>query len=299
MPHHDYIGIDLGGTTVTAGLVRNGEITVLKTVPTGRHRPPRDIFETIAEIIGETAADSKIDGIGVGVPVPAGPETVSLEPSDNLPTLGGFQLKTELETRFGVSVVLENDARCMTLGELRAGALKGCSACVCMTLGTGLGCGIVIDGSLYRGGRYFAGEIWLIPRGDGTTQEDAAAVRGIEAAYRSLAGETVPPHVIYERYTRGEEEAVNAFLRYGASVGGVIVMVIAVLDPERVALGGGLARAYDAFKPGMIEAVTGSLGEDAAAIIVPAALSDKAAVIGAAALIKEIVESEADKLPLK
>ena len=149
-PEKKYVGVDLGGTTVTAGVVKASKILELKSVSTGRKRPAREILRTIINLIENVSSYHTISGIGIGVPVPSGPRTDELVSSDNLPTMGGFRLKRNLTEYFNMPVALENDARCMTLGEHKAGVLKGCSDCACITLGTGLGLGIIIDGKIYR-----------------------------------------------------------------------------------------------------------------------------------------------------
>jgi len=282
-----FVGVDFGGTTVTAGAVENGELRTLATVPTLRDRPPGEILETIAVLIDETAQNRPIAGIGVGVPCPAGPGTDRLVMIENIPSMEGYPFRTLLEERCSTPVALENDANCMAYGEHRAGALRGCLHCACLTLGTGLGCGIVIEGRLYRGAGNYAGEIWNIPWADGRTLEDRVSIAGLQALYRDATGETVEPEALHERYLAGDPEAVDAFERFGESVGQVAVMLISTLDPERIALGGGLSRAFDAFAGGMSRTVGRTWGTDGAGRIVRAELSGRAAVLGAAALAAE------------
>jgi len=279
-----HVGVDVGGTTISVGLVRGTEIVEFARVPTGRTRQPREIFGSIARIVEDVAAGYPVGGIGVGVPVPAGPSTDTLEPSENLPTMGGFPLKSELEKRFAVPVSLENDARCMALGEYRAGALRGCLHCACITLGTGLGCGVVIGGSLYRGYRCEAGEIWKIPFGRLGSLEKGTSAGGLTAIYERVSGLVLEPEEIHKRFRNGEKEAAVAFERYGEEVGGVVVMLLSLLDPERVAIGGGLARSFDAFREALFGVVDGVCGKGWRERVVPASLSDRAAVIGAASL---------------
>jgi len=279
-----HVGVDLGGTTISAGLVRGTEIVKFARVPTGRTRPPREIFDSIAGIVEDVAGGYPVGGIGIGVPVPAGPSTDALEASENLPTMGGFPLKSELGKRFAVPVSLENDARCMALGEHRAGALRGCLHCACITLGTGLGCGIVIGGSLYRGYRCEAGEIWKIPFGRFGSLEKGTSAGGLTAMYERLSGLVLEPEEIHGRFRDGERDAAVAFERYGEEVGGVVVMLLSLLDLERVAIGGGLARSFDAFGDALFRVVDDVCGRECRERVVPAALSDRAAVIGAASL---------------
>ena len=282
-----FAGVDLGGTTITAGVVEGSEILELKTVPTLRERPANEIFQTIVTLIKDVSKRYTISGIGIGVPVPSGPETEVLIPSENLPTMGNFPLKQRLEEYFNIPVLLENDARCMALGEHRAGALKGCSHCVCITLGTGLGCGIIIDGWIYRGKQYFAGEIWNIPCDNGTILEDSVAIGGLKTIYKELSGNDLEPQSLYEKYLKGDQKAIDAFDRYGEAVGMVAVMILSFLDPEKIAIGGGISQSFNAFRKGLFRVVEKTWGKEATDKIVPAELSSKAAIIGAAALVKD------------
>jgi glucokinase len=119
--------------------------------------------------------------------------------------------------------------------------------------------------------------------------EDRVGVRGIKALCRDITGTDSEPFALYELYQTGDPLAKEIFNRYGEAVGKVLVMLLSTLDPEKIAVGGGLARAYDAFKPGMFRVVEKTWGKEATTKIVPAALSNRAAVLGAAALIEEIV----------
>jgi len=282
-----FIGIDLGGTTLSAGLVERLEIRCIKTVPTDGKRSAEEILATIIRLISDISRGYSVDGIGIGVPNPAGPDSDRLLIIENLPVLEGFPLKSHIESRFDVPVFLENDALCMTLGEHRAGALRGYGTCACITLGTGLGCGIIIDGRVYRGTSYCAGEIWNIPWADGMILEDSIGIRGIKALHRSLSGNDIEPHVLYGRYCEGDSRAIETFDRYGEAVGRAVVMILSFLDPEKIAIGGGISKSYEAFRKGLFRVVEKTWGIEATEKIIPAELSGKAAILGAAALIEE------------
>jgi glucokinase len=284
-----FIGVDFGGTTISAGAVKDGELLILNTVPTLRERTPDEILGTIVGLVADVSRDRSVSGIGIGVPCPAGPGTDRLAMIENIPSMEGYPFRPLMEEQCSLPVVLENDANCMAFGERRAGALRGCSHCVCLTLGTGLGCGIVIGGKLYRGAGNYAGEIWNIPWHNGKTLEDEVSIGGLRAMYRDLTGVEADPRVMYDRFSDGDFSAAAAFNRFGEALGQVAVMLISTLDPERIALGGGLSRAFDAFRDSMFRMVEKTWGADGARRIVPAELSGRAAVIGAAALVEEYI----------
>ena len=284
-----FVGVDLGGTTVTAGIVARSELLSVRTVSTGANRPAEKIYPTILDLIDSVRQGASLNGIGIGVPNPAGPASDRLVLVENIPSLEGFPLKSRLQDHFGIPVALENDANCMALGEYRAGALKGCSDAVCLTLGTGLGCGIIIGGRLYRGTGYCAGEIWNIPYDGDMVLEDTVNLRRLKELTEIVSGAAIPLRTLHDRYRKGEPDAIEVFTRYGEAVGHVAVMVLSFLDPEKIAVGGGIAQAFDAFRDSMVRVVERTWGEQASARIVPAALSEKAAILGAAALALEIV----------
>ena len=287
MPEKIYIGIDLGGTTLTAGVILHSKILRDKTVPTLGNRPAEEICGTLCGLIKDVSSGYSIAGIGIGVPNPAGPESDRLIMVENIPALEGFALKSGIRKRFEVPVILENDANCMALGEYIDGALRGCRSGVCITLGTGLGCGIIIDGTIYRGSGNCAGEIWNIPFGVKTVLEDTISLKKIAALTETVTGNTVEPETLLNRHRDGLPDAVEIFDRYGEAVGQV--MVLSFLDPEKIALGGGISKAFGAFKNGMSRIVEKTWGKQAADKIVPAELSYRTALLGAALLAQEAV----------
>lgn len=281
------IGVDIGGTTMSAGAVGNASIVTLETVETGRLRPADEIVADLTVLIQRVARRRRIGSIGIGVPTPAGPETDTIIPATNLPTMDHYPLRARLAGTFGVPVVLENDANCMTVGEYHAGALRNVRSGVCLTLGTGLGCGVMIDGKLVRGARYFAGEIWNLPVDDGVLLEDIVSIEALKCLSGACMGRRIEPRELFERYCAGEPEARDAWRQYGQAVGRVVAMVLAFLDPERVVIGGGIAGAFEAFRESMIEVIEPVYGAGAAAVVRKAQLSEHAAVLGAGLLAKD------------
>ena len=283
------VGVDLGGMTVTAGCVENGVLVASDTVPTGRDRPADDIAGTISALVRKISCGRSPVALGVGVPVPAVPGTDLLVPSRNLPTMGGYPLKTRLEAALLMPVVLDNDARCMAYGEYVAGSLRGCSQGVCLTLGSGLGCGMVIDGKPYRGAHDGAGEIWQIPVGNQKRLEDTVSREGLMRLYDDATGKMAEPVEICRFAERGDSHARAVFKHYGEAVGDVVVMILCMFDPEKIAIGGGIAGAYEFFRDSLLETVERAFGSGYGERVVPALLSEKASVIGAAAIAGDMV----------
>ncbi|MBI4916629.1 MAG: ROK family protein [Acidobacteria bacterium] len=271
------VGVDLGGTKVTAGAVSSGAVRRLES----RRIPPGGSEDAVlAEIFAAIAAVSDESAIGIGVGVPSVVELatgVVLE-VENIPAWRRVPLRAILEQRFGLPTYVNNDANAFAVGEHRFGRGRGFRDLVGMTLGTGLGAGLIIDGRLHSGRNCGAGELGSIPYRDGTI-EDYCSGRFFLREY-GVAGE-----VLEARARRGEDAAVEGFARFGREVAAVMMLVACALDPEAVILGGSVSGCFDLFAPAMrarLEAfgyshVTGSM------VIEPSEMKD-AAVLGAAAL---------------
>ena len=159
-----YIGIDLGGTNIVAGVVNESyEILAKASVKTNLPRPEEEIAADMAKVSKEAAEQAgltmaDIEWIGVGTPGVANSATGVIEYSNNL----GFHntpMVKYLETALGKPTFIENDANAAAYGEYVAGAAKGAKNAVCITLGTGVGAGIVIDGKIYSGSNFGGAEV--------------------------------------------------------------------------------------------------------------------------------------------
>ena len=158
------IGVDLGGTNISVGVVdEDFNIIGRGKTKTNSPRPAEEIFEDIAKCISMAADDAGIslddvNVIGVGTPGSVNDETGYIDYSNNL-RFDKVPAKQMLEELTGKPCFFANDASCAALGELYAGAGKGCKNLIAITLGTGVGSGIVIDGKVFRGANSAGGEI--------------------------------------------------------------------------------------------------------------------------------------------
>jgi glucokinase len=156
-----YIGVDIGGTNISAGAVSAaGELLLKKTVKTGKERDYELILEDIITIIRDVRdeAGDGAEGVGLGCPGSCNAHTGTVEFSPNL-NWHHVPLAVDVKREIGLPVFLENDASAAAYGEFVAGAAKGCNSAVIITLGTGVGAGIIIDGKILRGENYGGGEI--------------------------------------------------------------------------------------------------------------------------------------------
>ena len=284
------IGIDLGGTKI-CGVVADGTREMVGgpvDVPTRRERPSEEILRTILATAERLLKEANIrtedvDRVGLGVPTTLD-EQGGMVACPNLPTMGGFRIGRELEDALGRPVVLENDANCFAYGEWYAGAGKGTSICCGITLGTGLGMGIVMEGRIYRGSHGSAGEIWFSPYGNGRRVEEIVSGPGVAALYRERAGQALKAREIAERAREGEEAAVEVWRTFGEALGFALSYVVNVLDPEVVVIGGSVGAAYDLFEGSVRSMLERYVYDSQTVRITPASLGKVAGALGAALL---------------
>lgn len=300
--------VDLGGTNLRAAIVdAAGRITrrVKHSTPQ-RATDPRQIVEAIVRAIRECAqSQNNVERAAILVPgtVDPGGELVIQVP--NLPCLDGLDLKTTLQTELGWQVVLENDANAAAVGEMWLGAARGRKSVVCMTLGTGVGGGIILDGKLWHGADGSAGEI-------GHTTVDASSklkckcgntgcleLFASATAITRMTKEQLPRYPnsvlqdqglsakeVYEAGLKGDKLAIDVFRIVGAYLGIAAANLVNLLNPEVIVIGGGVANAWQLFQAPLHEEVTRrSLANPAKQVKIAAAeRGDDAGLLGAARL---------------
>ena len=255
----DYvIGVDLGGTKIRAGIATlSGEILAEKKI--GTSNDGSDVVEQIdalvRELCGSVGAEiSQVVATGIGgagVPDETG-TTFKLAP--NLTVLGGIPFTQHLSDLLGHPVVIENDVNVSALGELQAGLGRGHSDFVFISVGTGVGMGIIANGTLLRGSRGAAGEIGFLPFGADALDpahhirgpfEEVTAGDAVSSRYQKRTGSSLHPEDIFGRAAAGEQSAIEAVDEEARWLAAGIVAVNAVLAPDLVVLGGGIGTRPD------------------------------------------------------
>ena len=310
------VGVDLGGTKCLAvalagtRIVREGRVAT----PSGGEA----VLDAIAALALEVAAERPLAALGVGVPGLVDRDGV-LRFAPNLPGVTGLPVRAELERRLGVPVQVDNDATCAAWAERAMGAATGLDDVVLVTLGTGIGGGVVTGGRLTRGTNGFAGEIghMVVDRdgpacpcgqrgcweryasgsGLGRLARDAAA-RGEAAAVLALAGGDVDAihgeHVAMAA-SRGDAQARAIVAELGWWVGLGLANLANVLDPEAFVIGGGLVEMGDLLLEPVRSSFAALLQGRAwrpAIPVVPAALGSRAGAIGAGRLGLELLHQK-------
>lgn len=309
------VGVDVGGTWVKLGLVRGGRILAEDCFLT------RPYLSSPLALEGAMAAGVErlirghrgaIGGVGVGIPgLVDYPEGV-VRRCANLKGWSGIALKAHLARRLRRRVEVDNDVHGMTLAECKYGAGRNVRNLICMTLGTGVGGGLLLDGRLVRGRGGPAGEIghlWVEPDGvvcpcggKGCLERyvgNQAILRAVRARLKKgersvlrqmVAGrwDRLTPALIDRACERGDRLAMETWAEAGERIGRVLANLVNLLNPEKIVIGGGLAQAgkwlFGPIRQTVRKRSMRGLGRVS---IVPAALGPSAGVVGAALLVEK------------
>lgn len=295
----DYsIGVDLGGTNLRAASVdKHGKMLNKMSGSTdlaaGRDAVIGDMVEAIQKLKAE-AGSLRLAGVGIGIPGFILMEEGIVVGSNNLPQFEGFPVRDEIERRLGTQVILENDANAAALGEKWIGAGKDVKDLVLLTLGTGIGGGIISGGVLQRGRHGFAGEV-----GHMTVDRDGErCVCGRRGCWELVASGSALSRMagragedVTAAARAGDPQALDVLDRFAGAVASGLSNLIVTLDPAVVVLGGGV---LDPPKPllGLIRTrLSRSLGDAGSHRPRPdiraAELGRRAGAIGAALLARD------------
>jgi glucokinase len=306
------VGIDVGGTRIAAGLVeRKGRLVNEARTLTPHADGPFAIVDAVIGLIEEVSLGTQpaeVAGIGIGLPAQIDFLKQSVEFCTNLP-LTGLDVRSLVTSRIRQDVVIDNDGHCAGIGESRFGAAKGVRDFVMVTLGTGVGGALFLDGEPYRGSRGLGGEIGHIVvsiggspcpcGGEGHLEAYlgrpalAAAGRAAAESFRGsgiarLAGgdarDVTAEHVV-QAALAGDEAALEILAQAGDVLGEALVGVVNVLNPRLIVVGGGVGESA----PEILRHAAGRIDEHALAgrrdvKLVRAELGNDAGVLGAAAL---------------
>jgi glucokinase len=247
-----YLGLDLGGTNIKTVLIEDGDsprVVTSSTAPTYADRGPDAVVARIIELGRAVIAEhGPVDSAAVGVPglFDRDAGTVLLFP--NLPgPWRGHSLRDPVAAGLAVPVTMVNDARAFTLAEGLMGAGRGCSTLVCVTLGTGVGGGVMVNGELHLGAWGVAGEIGhqtVLPDGPlcGCGNRGCAEVLTQARALAALAGRATAQEV-YDGARRGDERCLAAIETVAGYLGIALANLVTVLGPDRIVVGGGIIAA--------------------------------------------------------
>jgi glucokinase len=303
---------DLGGTHLRAATVdQRGTIHFRSKQNTPHGTDPNEIVEAVVHAVHEYRSDlgdepDRLKAISLVVPGTVNVEDGTVVKAPNLPCLDGFPLASALTNELGLPAILENDANAAAVGEMWQGAAQGCRTIICVTLGTGVGGGIILDGELWRGVDGAAAEIGHMcvdpfggvactcgSRGCLEVFASATAIvrmtreasprypESVLHASRNLTSES-----IFDAGLQGDELALEIFRRMGVYLGIGLANLINILNPEMIVIGGGVVNGWDLFEKHMLHEVEERAFPLLAARvkIVRAKCGDDAGLLGAARL---------------
>ena len=327
-PHGDkkwVIGVDLGGTNIVVGVLPidggDGEVLALKNEPTDAERGAKYVVDKIVLLIEEARADvvsqfggsrSDFAGIGIGAPGPLNRATGTVIQSPNL-GWRNFPLRDLIANAVNLPAVLDNDANCATYGEWWLGAGRNVDTLIGLTLGTGIGGGIVLNGEIFHGVSDAAGEIGHMtieangrkcPCGNYGCLEAYAsgpaiarrAIEGLEAGVESLLSDLVGEHIekitaatVYEAVINGDPYANEVMRETAKFLGAGVANIINIFNPDMIVISGGVTKAGDHLFVPLRSEVRRRAFKSAldACQITAAQLPGTAGVIGAAGVFKK------------
>ena len=305
------IGVDVGGTRIAAGLVERKGRVVKEARQLTPKSGPFAVIDTIIDLIGEVSSSvqaSEIAGVGIGLPAQVDFLRQTVEFCTNLP-LAGVDVRALVMSRTRREVTIDNDGHLAALGEYRFGAAKGARDFLMITLGTGVGGGMFLDGEPYRGSRGMGGEVGHVvvelngppcPCGGRGHLESylgrpalAAQGRALAdlpegAAILELAGgspDAVTAEHVIQAAAVGDEAATRVLRDAGQVLGRALVGFVNVLNPRLLVIGGGVGESAPMLLDKAAEVMAAeTLAGRRDVRMVPAVLGNEAGILGAAAL---------------
>jgi glucokinase len=273
------IGVDLGGTNLRIAAVSTDgklleKITLSVKVALGRDHVIGEMCDAIHSLTKKYRDTGKFVGAGIGVPGIIDMETGMMRKSANLPGWSNYPVRDEIERRLGARVFLDNDAKMAAFGEKWLGAGRDADNMVMITLGTGIGGAIILNGKIFYGMNGMAGEfghVTVEPNGvpcgcgnHGCAERYASATALVRMAREEIEAGNAPAlakiagsdpefsaKAIYDLAMQGDEAAQRIFRRFGTVLGILLAGLINVLNLDMWVIGGGVVSAWDAFAPTM------------------------------------------------
>jgi glucokinase len=246
--NYSVIGVDLGGTKVAVGKIESGKLTDQRKGPIDQtSEDPMDAVRLMRDLIS-TLMDDKVKGIGVGVPGLVNRDWGVVYDVLNIPNWKEIPLKSLLEESFKVPVYIDNDANCFAMGEYRFGSHSGHDDFVGITLGTGMGSGIIKNGSLLPDAHCCSGEFGTMPYLDGIYENYTSGMY-FKMKYGKNGEE------VAEKAMAGEPWALQAYREMGSHLGKAIQTIIMSVDPPLIIIGGSVAKAREFYEESMWESI--------------------------------------------
>ncbi|MDQ3846338.1 MAG: ROK family protein [Bacteroidota bacterium] len=271
------IGIDLGGTNIRATVVHRNAIEKIEATRTNSNGSVEEVLQDLYRLIDAVMEDD-VTAIGIGVPSVVDIEQGIVYDVQYIPSWKEVPLKALLQERYSVPVLVNNDANCFALGEYYFGKGKGQSLMVGLTIGTGLGSGIIINDKLYAGPNCGAGEFGMVDYYDQFVEYYASG-----QFFQNVYG--VDGQTVFEKAKEGDAASLKMYEQLGTHLGNAIKLVLYTYDIPFIVLGGSVRQAYPFFQRTMWERVhTFAYKKALEKVRIEVSELENSGVLGAAAL---------------
>lgn len=303
MPKKFIIAVDLGGTNLKLALLDlKYKLKFKKILKTQRFSKKEHLIEAILDAINELLKHNQLNkrhilGIGLGLPGPIDLKQGIVHFFPNIPGWKEVNLKNILEARLKFPAFLDNDANLMCLAESKLGAARGFKNAVCLTLGTGVGGGLIIEGNLYRGANFAAAELGHIPLNEKGPVCNCGGIACLETYIgnhrlkikaKRLFRRDISLEELSQQARQKNPQALKLWYDAGRHLGIALVGVVNLLNPEVIVIGGGVANAgkvlFDQVKEIILKRAMRVQAKHVK--ILKARLGNDAGLIGAAILVK-------------
>jgi glucokinase len=234
------LGIDIGGTSINIGRVENNKVVEETLEIVDKYATTEQMLSLLFEAIDKVMRPNVV-AIGIGVPGVVDPLTGIIYDIQNIPAWKEVTLKETLELRYSLPVTINNDANCFALGEKIFGKGKSYENFIGLSIGTGVGTGIIINNNLYNGVLCGAGEVGMLPYKDGIIEDYAGS-------YFFSKMHNVDAKELSKRAQNGDENAVKLYNEFGMHVGEAIKSILYMFAPEAIIIGGSISKSFPLFK---------------------------------------------------
>ncbi len=241
------LGIDMGGTNVRGGVVKEDILSGIISKKINAQAAAEEMRDELFLFTDELVNDS-IKAIGIGVPGLFDTQTEMVLDVVNIPSWKKVPLKKWMEDRYKIPVSINNDANCFALGEFYFGKGKGYNSMIGLTIGTGMGSGIIINKKLYPGKNGGAGEFGMVEY-----KEHIYEYYSSGQFFKNIYG--IDGETVFKNAKNGNTDALKMYEEMGSHLGNAIKMILYALDVELIILGGSVRHAWPYFKDGMWEQI--------------------------------------------
>jgi len=277
------IGIDLGATNVRGACVNEDNISEIKSQRIRSNGTEQEVLEDVFALT-DKLIDNKITAIGIGVPSVVDIEEGIVYDAVWIPSWKEVHLKKKMEEHYHIPVFVNNDANCFALGEHYFGKGRGYDSMVGLTLGTGVGGGVIINNKLYSGRNCGAGEFGCVDYLDNVYEHYCSG-----SFFKNVYG--LDGQEVFEKAKQNDPASLKLYEELGTHLGNAVKMIIYTYDPELIVLGGSVRFAYKYFQKTMWERIRTCLfSKSAERLKIEVSELENSGILGAAALYYDAIQ---------